>query len=326
MPPRSRLSQEEKGKDIADSPSPTRDASAIGSPLDDFDLIHHDALRDTENMTLSQRLFIAEAHRLNRDEGADRVEVGSSDVSGSENRGGDQSDTAAGFERGDADASGRSPTPSRQVRKRVRFDQIDCRPTIYHPGGIFEELLPLPRGLLRDPRAQSWGNVFGSCASHHTVKDLLRANGGAGFTYIIPSPEQRPWSPPVGYQCVYESYFGEHTKLWFPIPWLVTSYAGDDYRVLWNQQLVRHPNTIAYPEKFFESAQAIAAHSHLRWPDLSATKRIAAGLISEIQVTEEDGNKEWVFQRERSMELLEMSVCGIHEACQNVGMSTGVPG
>ncbi|KAG2293279.1 hypothetical protein Bca52824_039948 [Brassica carinata] len=26
---------------------------------------------------------------------------------------------------------------------------------------------------------------------------------------------------------------------------------------------------IAYPEKFFESAQAIATHSHLRWPDLS---------------------------------------------------------
>ena len=32
---------------------------------------------------------------------------------------------------------------------------------------------------------------------------------------------------------------------------------------------VCHPNTIAYPEKFFESAQAIAAHSHLRWPVLS---------------------------------------------------------
>ncbi|KAF2582704.1 hypothetical protein F2Q68_00004657 [Brassica cretica] len=31
----------------------------------------------------------------------------------------------------------------------------------------------------------------------------------------------------------------------------------------------RHLNTIAYPEKFFESAQAIAAHSQLRWPDLS---------------------------------------------------------
>ncbi|KAF3499595.1 hypothetical protein F2Q69_00043129 [Brassica cretica] len=153
MPPRSRLSREEKGKDIADSPSPTRDASATGSPLDDFDLIHRDA------------------HRMIRDEGADRVEVGNSDVSGSEDRRGDQSDTATGSERGDADESGRSLTPSRRVRTRVCFDQIDCRPTIYHPGGIFEELAPLPPGLLQDPRAQSWGNVFGSCASHHTVRD-----------------------------------------------------------------------------------------------------------------------------------------------------------
>ncbi|KAF3519401.1 hypothetical protein DY000_02058454 [Brassica cretica] len=134
MPPRSRLSREEKGKDIADSPSPT------SSPLDDFDLIHRDALRDTENMTLSHRLLVADAHRMIRDEGADRVEVGSSDVSGSENRGGHQSDAAIGSKRGDAEAGSRE---------------------------------------------------------------------------------------------------------------------------------IRHPNTIAYPEKFFESAQAITAHSHLRWPDLS---------------------------------------------------------
>ncbi|KAG2247884.1 hypothetical protein Bca52824_087512 [Brassica carinata] len=54
---------------------------------------------------------------------------------------------------------------------------------------------------------------------------MLRASGGAGVTYIIPSAEQHPGSAPVGYQCVYESYFGDHTKLWFPIPRLVTSYA-----------------------------------------------------------------------------------------------------
>ncbi|KAF2591602.1 hypothetical protein F2Q70_00039535 [Brassica cretica] len=84
MPPRSRLSREEKGKDIATSPSPTRDVTANGSPLDEFDLIHRDALRDTENMSLSQRLLVADAHRQIR-EGADHVEVGSSDVSGSEN-------------------------------------------------------------------------------------------------------------------------------------------------------------------------------------------------------------------------------------------------
>lgn len=74
-------------------------------------------------------------------------------------------------------------------------------------------------------RGLSRGGIFGSCASHHTLRNLLRASGGAGVTYIIPSAEQRPWSPPVGYQCVYESYFGDHTKLWFPIRRLVTSYA-----------------------------------------------------------------------------------------------------
>ncbi|KAG2270838.1 hypothetical protein Bca52824_065393 [Brassica carinata] len=124
--------------------------------------------------------------------------VGGSDVSGSEDRGRDQGDTATGSERGDTDESDRSLTPLRQVRKRVCFDQIDCRPTIYHPGA------------------------------------------GLAAYFFVKSDEHAFEEPP-----------------------------GDDYRVLWNRQLVRHPNTIAYPEKFFESAQAIAAHSHLRWPDLS---------------------------------------------------------
>ncbi|KAG2294013.1 hypothetical protein Bca52824_040682 [Brassica carinata] len=104
---------------------------------------------------------------------SDRIEVGNSDVSGSEDRGRDQGDTVTGSERGDTDESGRSPTPSRQSWLR-------CHPTATDP-------------------AQSWGACL----------DLR-----------------------------FSSY-------------------------------LRHPNTIAYPEKFFESAQAIASHSHLRWPDLS---------------------------------------------------------
>ena len=44
------------------------------------------------------------------------------------------------------------------------------------------------------------------------------------MTFLIPSESQRPWSPPVEFQCVYESYFQDDTKLWFPIPRLVTSY------------------------------------------------------------------------------------------------------
>ncbi|KAF3523606.1 hypothetical protein F2Q69_00045926 [Brassica cretica] len=195
-----------------------------------------------------------------------------SDVSGSENRGGDQSDTAAGSERGDADASGRSPTPSRRVYKRVRFDQIDCRPTIYHPGGIFEEHLRLPPGLLRDPRAQSWGNVFGSRASHHTVKDLSDVSesenrggdqsdtaagserGDADASGRSPTPSRR-----VRKRVRFDQIDCRPT-IYHP---------GGIFEELLPLPPVRHPNTIAYPEKFFESAQAIAAHNHFRWPYLS---------------------------------------------------------
>ncbi|KAG5382606.1 hypothetical protein IGI04_034076, partial [Brassica rapa subsp. trilocularis] len=68
----SRLSREEKGKDIADSPSPAKDTD--GNPLDEFELIHRDALRDTENMSLSQRLLVADAHRQFREEELGQIE------------------------------------------------------------------------------------------------------------------------------------------------------------------------------------------------------------------------------------------------------------
>ncbi|KAG2266323.1 hypothetical protein Bca52824_073402 [Brassica carinata] len=114
-----------------------------------------------------------------------------------------------------SEASSQASRSLRRASQEIPFDQIDCRPTIYHPGGIFEELGPLPSELLRDPRAQSWGNVFDSCSSHKTVRDLLRRSG------------------------------------------------------------VRHPNTITYPEKFFESAQEIAAHSHL--PDWESRLPVVLG-------------------------------------------------
>ncbi|KAF3519710.1 hypothetical protein DY000_02063375 [Brassica cretica] len=135
------FARREKGKGVADSPSPIRDARVTDSPPDDFDSIHRDALRDSDNMTLPQRLMVTDAHKMIRDECTDRVEVGSSDVSGS---------------------GSEASRPLRRASREIPFDQIDCRPTIYHPGGIFEELGPLPSELLRDPRAQSWGNAIAS--------------------------------------------------------------------------------------------------------------------------------------------------------------------
>ena len=212
------LSREEKGKDIAASSSPARDAD--GGPLDEFDIIHRDALRDTENMSLSQRLLVADAHKQFREEAEENAEGEGGEASGSEApsqavRPRRRTQRGARF-----DQSDRLPAP-----RSIRFDEIDCRPVVYHPGGIFEELPSLPPEVLRDPRVQSWGNVFSSCSSDETVKNLLRENGGASATYFIPSTEQRPWSPPAGYQCIYKSYFKDQTKLWFPIPRLITSSA-----------------------------------------------------------------------------------------------------
>ncbi|KAF3503803.1 hypothetical protein F2Q69_00044511 [Brassica cretica] len=157
----------EKGKGVADSPSLFRDARATDNPPDDFDSIHRDALRDSDNMTLSQRLLVADAHRMIRDECAGRVEVGNSDVSGS-----------------GSEPSSQASRPLRRASREVPFDQIDCRPTIYHLGGIFEELCPFPLELLHDPRAKSWGNVYDSCSSHKTVRDLLRRSGGSRYSDI----------------------------------------------------------------------------------------------------------------------------------------------
>ncbi|KAG5410244.1 hypothetical protein IGI04_006563 [Brassica rapa subsp. trilocularis] len=67
---------------IATSPSPARDAD--GGPLEDFDIIHRDALRDTENMSLSQRLLVADAHRQFREEIEGNVEDEDREASGSE--------------------------------------------------------------------------------------------------------------------------------------------------------------------------------------------------------------------------------------------------
>ncbi|KAH0873416.1 hypothetical protein HID58_070778 [Brassica napus] len=107
-------------------------------------------------MTLSQRLLVADAHKMIRDERADRVEVGSSDVSGS-----------------GSEASGQASRSLRRTSREIPFDQIDYRPTIYHPGGIFEKLGPLPSELLLDPRAQLWGNAI-AAHSHLRWPDLSR--------------------------------------------------------------------------------------------------------------------------------------------------------
>ncbi|KAF8085598.1 hypothetical protein N665_0659s0001 [Sinapis alba] len=43
------------------------------------------------------------------------------------------------------------------------------------------------------------------------------------FSFLIPADHQRPWTPPTGYACVYESWFTNCSLLW-PLPEFLTTY------------------------------------------------------------------------------------------------------
>ncbi|XP_018458500.2 meiosis-specific protein ASY2-like [Raphanus sativus] len=92
---------------------------------------------------------------------------------------------------------------------------------------VSESMPPLDRERVRPSvvEGQNWRNVVKTRSTVESVTRLLRARDTAGVTFIIPRSDQRPWSPPKGYQCVYESYFEGDTKLWFPIPRLITAFA-----------------------------------------------------------------------------------------------------
>ncbi|KAF8109177.1 hypothetical protein N665_0101s0008 [Sinapis alba] len=94
----------------------------------------------------------------------------------------------------------------------------------------FVELPPIPSGSRRPPElSDRMEKLVGkgmrkTGATPSSVQAILERCGAVGVTYLIPAEHERLWSPPIEYQCVYEAYFGADTKLWFPIPRLVTSY------------------------------------------------------------------------------------------------------
>ncbi|KAF8107759.1 hypothetical protein N665_0117s0030 [Sinapis alba] len=149
-----RLSRKEKGKAVALESSHARDVD--GTPLDDFELVHQEAMMDTRSLGLPERLLVSESARLHRREVA-------------------RTTTEAQLCARDGQEGAKDGTPP-----------IDFVPICYYPCRIFEEMPPLSPESLRSPKARgkTWGNVL-------------------------------PTRSTVG---------SDDTKLWFPIPRLVTSY------------------------------------------------------------------------------------------------------
>ena len=92
--------------------------------------------------------------------------------------------------------------------------------------GSIEQLLDLPRENSRPSvvAEQGWEDVLPTFSSVKSVSSLLRRCEDFGATFMTPRADQRPWSFPIGFYCIYESFFEKDSKLWFPIPRLITSY------------------------------------------------------------------------------------------------------
>lgn len=142
-----RLSREEKGKFLADAPEREGEDPGSGSPLDEFSLLHRDALRDTINMTLDQRLLVAESHGQFREEEDTPVIA----RGGEDPRNDNPSEPAPPRE--NAPRRGKRKLVQSRIPRLWRPELQSCRPTCYHHGGLFEELPALPPEDLRDPYA-----------------------------------------------------------------------------------------------------------------------------------------------------------------------------
>ncbi|KAF8094780.1 hypothetical protein N665_0353s0011 [Sinapis alba] len=192
MPPRERLTREQKGKAVSTGLDPST-VSITSS--ENLARQHRDALGDMEGLYLLQRLLVVEAERLVRGEH-------------------------------DRDSRENESRESEGNSADARTEGPDFYPTRYSPDGYFEKLPAVPAELLCSPdvEGQDWEKVGETESTPGSVQKLLRECGARGVTFHIPTYLERPWSPPVGYHCMYEAYFQPNTKLWFPIPRLITSY------------------------------------------------------------------------------------------------------
>jgi len=165
------LSRAQKGKAVARATESSPAHVVVSNSPSDFETIHREAMMDTENMDTPQRVLVADSARQLREER--------------------ESATLILRDGQDGASDGEVSLP-------------DFVPCCYHPEGIFEDLPALAAEQMRSPvvEGESWENVEETCSTPSSVKALLRKCGGAGVTFLIPTKSQRPWSPPLGFQCV----------------------------------------------------------------------------------------------------------------------------
>ncbi|KAF8115501.1 hypothetical protein N665_0026s0045 [Sinapis alba] len=171
-----------------------------------------------------------------------------------------------------------------------------------------EEIDPEQERRLSVKKNQRWENHFPTRSMFKSVRRLiLQTNPPAGFSILIPADDQRPWTPPAGYACIYESWFTS-CSLWWPLPEFLTTYChrrrialgqytanririlvtltvlaaelGISMSVRLFEELTT-PNRLSKwsqggTQSFLEEVEAIRTLSHQHWPDISEARIQAA--------------------------------------------------
>ncbi|KAG2280534.1 hypothetical protein Bca52824_051754 [Brassica carinata] len=111
--------------------------------------------------------------------------------------------------------SSHSEAAGRSSRRSVPSPTERLTPFRFSCDGTIEELPDLAPSFdrSRELDGQDWGDVAPTHSTLEGVSLLMEANRASGVTFMIPRSDQRPWSPPVGYCCVYESFFGEDSRI-----------------------------------------------------------------------------------------------------------------
>ncbi|KAF8087109.1 hypothetical protein N665_0599s0005 [Sinapis alba] len=365
-PVRRRFSRSEKGKGVSTKTSPPKDAPLSPILMESAMRAHHNALADTASLSVEHAQLVRDSEVQFRGDGDGHCAVGYAEEGVPDKDRSVPVVVVRNGEEGVPDKDRSVPVVVvRNAEERVsRHEVVDgeirrLTPFRYNRDRLVEQLPDLPpkRSRRATVEGQEWADVYPTCSTRQSVSSLLKGLKAYGVTFIIPRSDQHLWSPPVGYQCVYESFFGEDSKLWIPIPRLITSYCyrrditlsqlmngavriavalmvmaaeidvsmsvrvfkeitqtqpkpnslfavhtrsglqiltghptktrcwqlhyfyirangavfeeppSDEYRFFWNPRIVTHPNTIGYPDNFWEDVPKIAALSQHKWGD-----------------------------------------------------------
>ncbi|KAF8100692.1 hypothetical protein N665_0218s0030 [Sinapis alba] len=121
------------------------------------------------------------------------------------------------------DATGNQET---LTQKKIDYALADLLPMRW-TGTDFkfdEQIDPEQERRFSVKKNQKWENHLPTKSTFKSVRRLiLQTDPPAGFSILLLTIHQRPWTPPAGYACVYESWF-LNCSLWWPLPEFLTTY------------------------------------------------------------------------------------------------------